>query len=90
MLREDFLGTIILLVDHAQHLIIHDLRRRLRIRFLELVLGIIVVADVRQLITHAGEGNHAVGLLGGALQIVHGTSGDTANEELLSCTASKQ
>ena len=90
VLGEDLLGTLVLLIDHAQHLVVHDLGRRLGVRLLELVFGIVVIADVGQLIAHAGEGNHAVGLLGGALQVVHGTCGDAADEELFGGAASEE
>ena len=84
------LGTFILFVDHLQHLVVHDLGRRLGVWLLELVLGIVVIADVGQLVAHAGKGNHAVGLLGGALQVVHRTGGDMADKQFLGSTSAQQ
>ena len=46
VLRQDSLGTLVLFVDHAQHLIVHNLGRGLRVRLLELIFRIVVIADV--------------------------------------------
>ena len=90
MLSEDFLCTFVLLVDHTQHLVIHNLGGRLRIWFLELILSIIVVAEVGQFITHACKGDHAVSLLCGTLKVVHCSCGDLTDEQFLRSTASEQ
>ena len=84
------LGTVVLLVDHLQHLIVHDLCGGFRIGTLELVFRVVVVADVGQLVAHAGVCYHAVGLLGGTLQIVHGTRRYVADEELLGSTSAQE
>ena len=87
MLRQYLLGAIILLVNHLQHLVVHQLGRGLRVRTLELVFGVVIVADIGQLFTHACKGNHAVCLLRGTLKVVHGTRRDMTNKQLLSSTS---
>ena len=83
MLGQYLLGAGVLLVDHLQHLLVDHLGGGVGVGALELILSVVVVADVGQLVAHAGVGNHAVGLLRGALQVVHGARGDMAYEQLL-------
>ena len=87
MLRQNLLSTLILLIDHPHHLIVHDLGSCLGIRLLELVLRIVIEAYVGQLVAHTCIGNHTVGLLRHTLQIIHRTCGDMTHEEFLSRTA---
>ena len=87
MLGEDALGTLVLFVDHAQHLVVHDLGRGLRVGALELVFLVAVIADVWQFLTHTGIGNHTIGLFGGTLEVIHRAGRDSANKQLLCSTA---
>ena len=90
VLLQNLLGTLILFVDHLQHLVVHDLGSGLRVGTLETVLIIIIIAQVGQLVTHTGVCHHAVSLFRGALQVVHGTRGNLSDEELLGSTATQQ
>ena len=90
VLGQNLFGTLILLAHHLQHLVVDDFGRRLRIGTLELILRIIIIAQVGQTVAHAGIGYHAVGLLGGALQVVHGACRDMSHEEFLGSTAAEQ
>ena len=91
VLCQNLLGAlIILLIDHAQHLVVHNLSRSLRVRLLELILCIVIVAHIGQLLAHTGKGNHAVCLLGDTLQVVHRASRDMPHEEFLSSTTSQE
>ena len=87
MLGEDALGTLVLFVDHAQYLVVHDLGCGLRVGALELVFLVAVIADIRQFLTHTGISNHAIGLFGGTLEVVHRAGGDGTDKQLLSSTA---
>ena len=88
--RQYLLRTLVLLVHHLQHLVVHNLGSSLRIRTLELVLLIVIVAQIRQFLAHTCKGHHAVCLLGGTLQVVHGTRRDATNEQLLGSTSTQQ
>ena len=89
MLFQNFLGTVVLLVYHLQHLIVHNLGGCFRVGTLELILLVVVIAQVGQTVAHAGIGHHAVSTLCGTLQVVHGSGGYVSGEELL-CSASSQ
>ena len=88
MLKQHTLGAFVLLCDKCLHLVVDELSGLLAIRFVELLLAI-VVADVRQLVAHAGIGYHAVGLLGDALEVVHRAGRDVSGEELFGCAAAQ-
>ena len=87
---EDVLGTIILFVNHHQHLVVHDFCRCLGIWALERIFGVVVITDVRQSFTHSCISNHAVGALGDTLKVIHGSSGYATEEKFLRCTSAKR
>ena len=86
VLCEYLLGALVLLVDHLQHFVVHDFGRSLRVGALEAIFAVVIVAHVGQFLAHAGIGYHAVSLLRGALQVVHGTCRDVADEQFLGGT----
>ena len=88
--EQQLLGTLVLFVDHLQHLVVHNLGRGLGVGLLEVVFLVVVVADVGQLVAHAGVGNHRVDGLSDALQVVHGTCGDMSGEEFLGSTSAQE
>ena len=90
VLGEYLLGAVILLVYHLEHLLVYELGGAVGVGPLELVFLVVVVAYVGQAVAHAGVGYHAVGALGGALQVVHGSRGDVAREEFLGGASSQQ
>ena len=87
VLRQYLLGTVVLLVNHLQHLLVHDLRRRFRIRLLERVILMVIEVDVGQFVAHASVRHHGVCLLCGALQVVHGPRRDVADKQFFGSTA---
>ena len=89
-LQEQRLGALVLLVDHAFHLVVDLLCRGLAVGTLPLEFALVVVAQVGQFIAHTHVGYHAIGLLRHALQVVHGTTADVAREEFLGCTATQR
>ena len=76
------LGAGILLGHELFDLLVNLLGRALGVGLGEVVLLVVVVAEVFQSLAHAQVGNHAVGALGDALQVVEGAAGDMAREEL--------
>ena len=90
MLGEQLLGAFVLFVDHLQHFVVDHLCRSLRIGTLELILLVVVVADVGQTIAHAGIDNHSESTLRGAFQVVHGSRGNVTSEQFLGSTATQQ
>ena len=89
LLGKQGLGTGILLGYHALHLGIYLACGILAIGALELVLVVVVIAEIGQLVAHTHIGNHAVCLLGDAFQIVHGSGRDMAGEEFLGGTSAQ-
>ena len=87
---EQLFGALVLVVHDLEHLVVDDLCRRLTVRTLEGVLVIIIIADVWQLVAHAGVGYHSERGLGGTLQVVHGSRGYGTHEELLRGASAKQ
>ena len=87
VLVEDFLRSLILLVNHLQHLVVHYLGGGLRVWLLEVVFVVVIETDVWQFLTHSGIGYHAVNTLGDTLKVVHRTGGDLSYKELLGSSA---
>ena len=90
VLLKQLLGTGILLVDHLEHFVVDNLCGGFGVGALELILLVVVVADVGQLVAHSGVGYHAVGALGGPLEVVHSAGGDVSREEFFGGTSSEQ
>ena len=90
VLRQNPLRPCVLLGNHLEHLVVHHLGGSLRIRLLEIVYAVVVIADVRQLVTHSGIGNHSVDALRHPFQGIDGTRRDMPREEFLGSTSAKQ
>ena len=90
VLLEYLLSACILVVDHLEYLVVHNLCRCLRVGTLELILLLVVIADIGQSVTHAGIGYHAVSRLGSALQVVHSSCRYMSGEEFLGSTSTQQ
>ena len=87
MFGENLLGAVVLFVDNLQHLVVDNLRRSLAVWALELILLIVIIADVGQAVAHTGVSHHTEGGLGRALQVVHGTCRNGTDEEVFSGAA---
>ena len=79
-----------MLSNHLPYLLVDGLGCSLGVGFLEVVFIVVIVAEVGQLVTHAHIGNHAVGLLGDAFQVVHRSAADMAGEEFLGSSPSQR
>ena len=90
MLYQYVLGTLILLVDHLQHLFVYHLCRLSRVRLGEGIFVVVIIAHVRQFLAHAVISYHALRHLGSPLQVVHRTSRDMTSEEFLGSPASHE
>ena len=88
VLQEYPLGTFILFGDESFHFVVDEFGCLLAIGFVPLLLAVIV-AEVGQLVTHAGIGYHAIGLLGYTFEVIHGSSRDVSGEELFGCTSAE-
>ena len=86
--QQQLLGAGILLGNECFGLVVDEFGSLLAVGLVKLLLAV-VVADVGQLVAHASIGNHAVSLLGHALQVVHGAGRDMSGEELFCCTSAK-
>ena len=90
MLAQDILCTTILLVNHSQNFVVHHLSGCLTIGFLERIFLIIIITNVRQLITHTSISYHAVSRLGSTFKVVHSTCRDMSCKQIFGSTTSKQ
>ena len=90
VLLKDSFGACILVINHLQHLIVDCLCSGLRVRTLELIFIVIIVANVRQAVAHTGVCHHSECRLSGTLEVVHGSSGYMTGEEFLSGASSEQ
>ena len=88
--EQQFLGALVLFVDHLQHLVVHHLGGSFRVRLLEVVFLVVVVADVGQLVAHASVCNHRIDRLRYTFKVVHGTRGNLSGEEFLGSTSAQQ
>ena len=71
MLCKNSLCTSILFIDHLQYLFVNHLGSCLRIRTLEAVLIVIVVADIWKFIAHTCIRNHTIRTLCCTLKVIH-------------------
>ena len=84
MFVQQLLRAGILPGNHVLHPLVNQLCGPFAVRPVEhIFFATVVVAQVRQLLAHARIGNHPVGLLRHALQVVHGPRGDMADEQFL-------
>ena len=90
MFGQNLLSSSIFVVDEFQHLVVDNLSGSFRIRTLELIFLIVVVADVRQSVAHTCISNHTESTLCGTLQVVHGTCRDMTCEEFLGSSTTQE
>ena len=85
ILRENILGTFILLVDYAGHFAVYHLSALVGIWFGEAVIltGGVVVAEIGKLLAHAIIYHHGIGLFRDTLEVVGRSGGDMTKEQLL-------
>ena len=88
ILKQHTLSTLILLSDERLHLVVDKLCSLFAIGFVELLLRV-VVAQIRQAVAHTGISNHAIGLLGDTLKVVHRTGRDAPDKEFLCGTTAQ-
>ena len=81
--------SLVLLGNHLVNLNVNGLGCLLAVWAVERVLLVVVIAEVRQSLAHAGVSYHCVCLFGDTLKVVHGTGRYLADECLLGCTAAK-
>ena len=86
---QNLLGAFVLLVHHPLHFLVDEFGGLFAIGTVEGIFVVVVVAQVGQLLAHAQVGYHAIGLLGDALQVVHGACRDTAQEEVFGSTSAQ-
>ena len=73
MLTQDFLGTLVFYCNKFFYFLIDEFGRMLTVWSIELILLIVVIAEVWQRFAHTCVSNHAVGTLCDGFEVIHCT-----------------